>query len=144
MTFKAFQQLTEPRLTKGLEEVERLLTKLRYLRRQDVKAVDDRKFTPKICWKIECYLQGIVYRTIALCEAAKCCWNASNLLGATIMGRSVIETAAISFRFCQEIDQGVRDKDITAIDGAVMKFRSHQDIEASMTLCQRRRIFYHR
>jgi hypothetical protein len=37
------------------------------------------------------------------------------------MGRSVLETAAISFRFCQEIDQGVRDKDFSALDTAVTK-----------------------
>jgi hypothetical protein len=121
MTFRTFQQLTEPKIIEGLKEVDRLLTELRALKRQDVKAVKDGEVTPKMCWKIECYLQGIVYRTIALCEAGKCCWNASNLLGATIMGRAVIETAAISFRFCREVERGVHSKDVAVIDGAVMK-----------------------
>ena len=120
MTFRTFQQLTDPQLAKGLNEIDATIIKLRNLRRQEIPAFDDQTILPKVCWKIECYLQGIICRTVSLCDAGKCCWNASNLLGATIIGRAVIETAAVSFCFCHEIDSGVQAKSLSAIDNAVM------------------------
>ena len=59
MTFRAFQQLTDPQLAEDLRDTDRMLTELRALRRDAVRACDGHQIKPKVCWKIESCLQGL-------------------------------------------------------------------------------------
>ena len=121
MTFRTFSKLTDLQNEESLRDIEAAMADLRSLM-VDVVDAEGSPLKPKIVWKIESYLQGVLYRTVALCEGVKTCWNEGNLLAAVILGRSLMETAAAAFDFHQRITKGVRAENLSAIDDAVMQY----------------------
>lgn len=75
--------------------------------------------TPKVVWKIDTFQQGVVYRTVALLDGATSCWNVGNGLGAVILARSVMETAAFVWDFTNKLSAAVKELSFGNIDGLV-------------------------
>ena len=106
---------------KSLEDINNTLKRLRARRVSVVSAATD-PIKPKIVWKVEVYVQGMIYRTVALTDSVCESWNNGNALASIILARSVMETAAIVFNFWTEIKSSTNKEDTTGIDQVVTRY----------------------
>ena len=77
--------------------------------------------TPKMVWKIKSTYQCLIRRTIEAADGMRMAWNAGNLLTTMTMARSLIETGAIVRNLTDLVKKAVADKDVDALDKAVMQ-----------------------
>jgi hypothetical protein len=76
--------------------------------------------TPKMAWKVMSTYQCLIRRTIEAADGMRMAWNASNLLTAITMARSLLETGAIVRNLTDSVQKAVAAKDVEALDQAVM------------------------
>lgn len=75
---------------------------------------------PKMVWKTNATYQCLIRRTLDAVDGMRAAWNAGNLLTAITMARSLIEIAAIVRHLTDSIEKAIREKDVDALDKAVM------------------------
>lgn len=80
---------------------------------------------PKIVWKIESYLQGQLYRSVALGDGVCDAWDRGNALAAVILARSIVETAAAVWAFKSSLEKAISAKSLDAIDTIVNEYTFH-------------------
>lgn len=76
--------------------------------------------TPKIVWKLASVYQCLIRRILDATDGMRSAWQADNLLTAITMGWSLIETGAIIQHLRDSIKKAVAEKDVTALDKAIM------------------------
>jgi hypothetical protein len=64
--------------------------------------------------------QCLIRRTEEAVDGMRTAWNASNLLTAITMGRSLIETGATVRHFIDSVKEATRQRDVVALDRVVM------------------------
>lgn len=97
------------------------LKSLRSLQKSKISAVDGHQLKPKIVWKVESYVQGVLYRTVAIVEGACREWNNGNGLAAVILSRSAFETGAVFLEFRTQFNNALNDGDLDRIDALTMR-----------------------
>jgi hypothetical protein len=75
---------------------------------------------PKMVMKITSTYQCLMRRTIEAVDGMRAAWNVGNLLTSITMARSLIETGAIVRHLTDSIKKAAEDRDVTALDKAVM------------------------
>ena len=75
---------------------------------------------PKIVWKTSSTYQCLIRRTLEAVDGMRAAWNAGNLLTAATMARSLVEIGAIVRQLTDSIKTAAEEKDLDAIDKAVM------------------------
>lgn len=106
-------------------EVKAMNMELERLRATQLPAIwpeeEDDEFTgQKLTWKIANLEQAITYRTVMLADACALCWNASNLLGAVLAARALVETAAVLWDVSEQIKKLIDQKAVDEMDALVM------------------------
>lgn len=104
----------------SFKRINAVLADLCAMRTLEVGAWDGELIVPKVVWKIRCYIQGIIYRTVELTEATASEWNNGNQLASIILARSVLETAAVVYDFSRRLQGACEGADFTTIDDLVM------------------------
>ncbi|MBS4047875.1 MAG: hypothetical protein KG075_16130 [Alphaproteobacteria bacterium] len=120
MTFAIPTKLLGSPSVSGAEELFEQFKEFSSHRKNSVGAFQDNRVVPKTLWKIQCCMEGILHRTVALCDGVVGAWNGENFLSSIILARSVMETSAVAFYFYGKVDAGVEAKSIELIDEAAM------------------------
>ena len=81
----------------------------------------DNSLKPKIVWKIDGYIQAVLYRICDLAEAAINCYETSLFVPASILTRSTMETSAVFFACKKLATEVLHKKDIHSLDNMIMK-----------------------
>lgn len=108
----------DPEWDKHRSDVEDIVATLERLRERRVDSVTAAgpPIKPKIVWKIEAYLQGQLYRSVALGDGVCDAWDRGNPLVAVILARSIVETLAEIWAFKSSLEKAVSAKSLDAID----------------------------
>ena len=77
--------------------------------------------TPKTVWKTLSVFQCLIRRTLEAADGMRSAWNQGNLLTATTMARSLIETGATIRHLMDSIKDATRQRDTAALDRSVME-----------------------
>lgn len=104
---------------KSYQEINDCLIRLNARRRDKIAARNP--FMPKVAWKLACFEQGILYRTIALQNGVSAAINQNNALCALLLCRALVEVSASVWSVCRALEKGLSDDDLNAIDTALMK-----------------------
>lgn len=123
----AFDLDSDPEWDKHRSSVEDIVATLERLRERRVDSVTAAgpPIKPKIVWKIEAYLQGQLYRSVALGDGVCDAWDRENPLVAVILARSIFETAAAVWAFKSSLEKAVQKKSMDAIDTTTNKYTFH-------------------
>jgi hypothetical protein len=84
----------------------------------------------RISWKIETFVEAVIYRLVSLGHGAALNWNSGNALPAFLCSRAAVETCALLFEFQQNLIVLLEKEDLGAIDDLVMnRMFSSRDAE---------------
>lgn len=120
MTFNFHIADVQDHQQESFKRINATLADLCAMRMSEVGAWEGKEIVPKVVWKIRCYVQGIIYRTVELTEATASEWNNGNQLASIILARSVLETAAVVYDFSRRLQEACESADFSTIDGLVM------------------------
>jgi hypothetical protein len=81
---------------------------------------EDTASVPKMAWKMVSTYQCLIRRTLEAADGMKSAWDAGNLLTTITMARSLIEIGAIVRHLTDSIKKATKEKDVDALDKAIM------------------------
>lgn len=93
------------------EDIAQFSRELESLRKEEVEFGKH-----KVVWKYECYVQAIIHRSLSLIETTREAWNSGNLLGAVIVARALLETAAAYHYFHRRSEIAINASDFRSLD----------------------------
>jgi hypothetical protein len=74
----------------------------------------------KIGWKLETFVEALLYCLVALAEGAALAWNGDIPLASFLCTRAIVETCALLFDFEQQLQTLFGKEDLGAIDALAM------------------------
>lgn len=74
----------------------------------------------RIAWKIDTFIEAILYRLVSLAQGAASSWNSGNALPAFLCSRAAVETCALLFDFQERLKALLLNQDLGGIDSLVM------------------------
>jgi hypothetical protein len=101
-----------------IEPFNEILEELRAKRLPAVLRIGDAG-TSKVVWKIKCFGQVVLYRTVMAADGCAACCNSSNILGSVLCGRALVETTALLVDFVTQLRRLCDSGDFKGIDNLV-------------------------